>query len=392
MEIPEELLKMPEKELKEVLTPNVFKAKYFKIPGHKKVAKLVTKVKNLTVVTSENKIPLAFPGKLDDALKKYKVTPLLYSDITAYLNNKLIYKNPDSIKAYVEAKLKSLFSEEYFEIVYEAGNIYITIYQPEILIRNSLGTEHTMKEVYVQFTFTKTKLIQVYLFRGKYTPQEAHIGYMFSHSLGFNGSSDFCYGETPFSKYIDSCKNTFNLKNLDSFITAFLQYLQWESIEGTPYNYIDRIYINNTWNLTYLEKESEEGIDFWVNRLLKEFNHTNIDFDYEFDCESNNSCPILNKDKFIELFNSSYDREKNYIINGHTYSTELKRFEDTEWYNWKGHSMYFKENIITACCEEDEEVNKRQILPAPGVSQNLVNNVYTKCNEIFKDWFLNEII
>lgn len=136
--------------------------------------------------------------------------------------------------------------------------LYITIHFPEIIVKNSLGINHTIRDLYVRLIYYCEDSNKIFIEsfnakRATFTLDEFRSGYNFSHlSSGLNDWGHFCMGgSTPFaSSYFRASDSNYmhSQKNFDTFIErtnvfcfALDAYLEWESITGGPYKLLSSV-------------------------------------------------------------------------------------------------------------------------------------------------------
>lgn len=199
-----------------------------------------------------------------------------------------------------EIKLRD-FLFNYDEIIFNRSkfdsysdlDVIVTIYYPEIHITNELGLEHTIKDVYVKFVFRilnyGIKLDNFYITRATvFTKEYKSDGegfYIHSHSRrGLPGEwLGFCLGSSPYNTLYNKLYETrpHSIMDLQNLFFGLESILSWESIAGTPYNYISGIgdlnYINileSSITSQFLKevRVRKEDRDFLYS-LLKEFTY-----------------------------------------------------------------------------------------------------------------------
>jgi len=123
------------------------------------------------------------------------------------------------------------------------------IWYPEITITNSIGLSHTIHDLLVYFSIKTSGGIvgRLYGQRVNQTKLEIVKGYRHSHlhkgdSTSYRrdgGLSAFCIGSTSiFSSMLQSVKEYTTKDRLEAFLLSLTAYLEWESLEGTPYTSI----------------------------------------------------------------------------------------------------------------------------------------------------------
>lgn len=216
-------------------------------------------------------------------LKDYeKLTFDKYLDLkTAFIQK---YYSPRSAKQLADLLKKSLlnyFDEDNIEITNTDNYCFIKIYYPEIIIKNELGSEHTMKELYLTYGFwidkTTMTLDILKLYRSHYTIGEVRQDYVFSHTDIYPGGNynGWCFGKTILNEKYNKYRNNYILyQEILPFMVAIEEYLSWESLAGVPYRYIDKIkeFKTNT-NIPDITKEIEQNVYYSIINQLPEFTY-----------------------------------------------------------------------------------------------------------------------
>lgn len=125
-----------------------------------------------------------------------------------------------------------------------AGNV--DIHFPEIHITNSKGHSHFIRDIYVRASFESTGKMtgSLYGARGTQTVYEAHHKYLHSHlkRRRMDKFTDFCLGGgSEISVAVikaarSSLNRTDDMRLNFSFLINYMSvFLEWESLEGTPY-------------------------------------------------------------------------------------------------------------------------------------------------------------
>ena len=288
-DIPQDLLKLTDKELHKLLDKkNSFTAKYLVFRDERHVYRVIDRCRGFCFykqIDSEERVQRTF---INDSLLK----PLTFKDIEKYKKNKITsFYNTCSNESFIKwAKdiLYSIYEEDRVDIIenVDYGYTDIVIYYPEIVIKNSVELEHTMKDLYVRYTFSVNNdnirvLENIAIARTTYVENEVNSRYCFSHRSGnlHNYESGLCFGETPLKKLILNCKlNYINIFNyFEQLFLSIDNYLSWESLEGTPYNYISKINEKgsswNNVNCNYFTK-------FKISQLFTSLDIKDLQYEY----------------------------------------------------------------------------------------------------------------
>jgi hypothetical protein len=155
-----------------------------------------------------------------------------------------------------------------------------------------------MRDIYIKYRFTFYNSIwylnSIGIARSTFSSNELGYSYVFSHVdvgnveyYGFN----FCFGDTPLRKFIYTYLN----KSVDvrqkftQLLLSFEEYLQWESIEGTPYKYIDNL--TSCYGYKTALKPSCSN-----SALIKNLLNANINFKYRFEFLRNKHKLVLDQE------------------------------------------------------------------------------------------------
>lgn len=125
----------------------------------------------------------------------------------------------------------------------------ITIHFPEFTIRNHAKKTRIIRDLYVRFYMsgelklvlgqTDSKFVGL---RTTYTPEEWTAGYAHSHLPGKATTfMTFCTGSGPINQHIALLSSNYSTINFNMFLLAIKIYVAYESVEGTPHRYMDRI-------------------------------------------------------------------------------------------------------------------------------------------------------
>lgn len=280
MKIPDELLKMSEKEQKEILSDSPYKSKYFIYDNHiyeilsKKNHILYRDLKTDNLIVSEFKNfhnlykPLTF--------EKYK--QCLQDNMLSKLRNKT---NKELIEIYFNI-LTKVYNKEHLDIIDNT----IIIYFPEITVTNTLEQSLQLRDIYIRFNFQHGLLYYIQFARTRASQVELNNSYLFSHinyfTLG-NYTSSFCFGgSTPIAKVIEKCRRSVVdcFKNIENLGLLLKEYLSWESLEGIPFTNIGDVLENkNKYTVVSGNYFSESIFDLSMEALKD-----NLDsFTYEYE-------------------------------------------------------------------------------------------------------------
>jgi hypothetical protein len=181
--------------------------------------------------------------KLSDLLKYgYEVDgdKLVRRVLIEEFREKLFTKYP-----YFVDTIKSLYGDNWDISYHTKFNKYCLIIKfDKFSITNSKDQFHEIVDLYFLVPFTNDLLLHSSLYggRGSMTTIEKAANYAHSHlNGGWSSIAAFCLGSGPISTYIAAFNVTPDENNLFSVLYNIKIYVEWESIEGTPYKYIENI-------------------------------------------------------------------------------------------------------------------------------------------------------
>lgn len=122
------------------------------------------------------------------------------------------------------------------------GSYYTIVLRfPEILLTSEDTRTHTIKDLFVRFSFNQhLKMVGDYEgLRTSFTRAEWNSDYGHSHLSGRSTEwGRFCTGSGPINQSIALLRTGFNDVDFQMFCLHIKSYVAWESISGTPYRYI----------------------------------------------------------------------------------------------------------------------------------------------------------
>lgn len=158
------------------------------------------------------------------------------------------------------------------------GDWYIFIIRfPHITITSESGATHEIKNLFLKFRMTKDlKLRQdIQGLRTSFTIAEWNSNYSHSHlsgrSLNWNR---FCTGSGPINQSMAILMGGYNEIEFQLFSMHINSYVRYESIEGTPYNYIRNITAGNrvsAQRLSYSTWLEDDLCDVWDESIKELF-------------------------------------------------------------------------------------------------------------------------
>jgi len=172
------------------------------------------------------------------------------------------YKNLESLKDI----------EPYKRNITKSKNFNVLIHYPEVIITNSKGYTHKIKDLFVVLMFYAGRLEDIKGFRTTFSSKEFVSGYMHSHlPVGdIHRVNSFCKGSSEFNDIVIKFKNhevtELTFKHLLFSINSFIK---WESLEGGPYIKIVGILYQNV-NEDEEDEEDEEDVYKFLTDELKQ--------------------------------------------------------------------------------------------------------------------------
>lgn len=243
MNIPEELLKMSEKELQKILVPNIYRAKYIIHKNYvDKIHSVYKKDKRYFYINN-------YGERISRKDVEYYYNPLTYDKLKSVIQlsiyNSIDEWSNDKFKNWCIKQFISVFGEEYVDV---DGSI-VTVWFPEITIRNSVEQSHVIRDLYLRFYIYNNCVRLKGARRATMTEAEIRNNYQFSHMTYdlYSWEKTFCFGDTEIAILRNEVeydrKSTF--RNLSLFLLSIPYYLSWESLEGVPYRKIDDVICDN---------------------------------------------------------------------------------------------------------------------------------------------------
>lgn len=369
----EELSKKSTLEIKKCLDGDIIKINDLVKYSRNRIGKLLFRRKEQCVVLGEDYFP-RFMTFSD-------VTKFKFDDYKLLIDKKYIeyghLNTSEKLIVYLTKQLKFIPEEnlEIFQV--STKQIKITIHYPELIITNSTGMSHIMRDLYVTFNFAynsshmhwqlaRTPVLR----RTTYTCGEIKAGYVFSHCIGresnsslFSEIGSFCFGSGVLGKIINNYQIKIIPTEIVPFIIAFESYLKWESLEGSPYRRIDNI---KEYEVVELKPANSDLLYELELEVLNKLEH----FNYDFISENNDIKIILNNSSLNNIRQIIYDyvvnRKYNYLLGRSVNGMfgELKKTDNTRYKNLNNMEIFvFKDKIIKSkvvdVSEDMNELNKK---------------------------------
>jgi len=269
---------------------------------------------------------------------------------------------------------------------------HLTIKYDLVEITNTKKFTHIIRDIYVSLELYVSGSGYLYFCdisgkRGKMSVKEAFNGYQHSHlptiylsslnneendvkSIRYKSGPRFCLG----TSVIADAPHT-PLKDRDLLTLFFFNlrsYLEWESIEGVPYKYIEALlYGNKTSKYSYPEYYEQFYLKALDNKLSK-----GDDLNFNYYVGSDNNFKVVEDEEFVKFFNyletSDLTKYARSYIN-HIFCSKVNGVE----YVYRGEIS--KEDVI-----ESEAFKEGLIigyLKGKPVTLELIENEQTKENE-----------
>ena len=196
----------------------------------------------------------------------------------------------------------------------------IHILFPEVKISNSRQNSHNIKDllVAIELSNSNNRRLKVSNIKGGrlyLTKAEFQSNYFHSHlSISFNSLDQ--YGKVPFLKTFCTGSGEINIyksningdglteSNFIPFAMQIMTLVNWESIEGTPYNYIDRIRLRASGGSFYYYDERRHGTGVYnkLVRYLQNLENTTPDVDIVLN--ATNTYEIVDNEKLQNLIHN----------------------------------------------------------------------------------------
>jgi hypothetical protein len=143
------------------------------------------------------------------------------------------------MKEFIKVTAEKWFTKERVDTYCIDSLFYLIIHFPTINITNREQEKHTLHDFYIKFEFSEVCLRSALGMRATTCEGEHYQTYIHSHvQSGWRGDfNSFCFGEILSELYIE-LKDSFNEEKFELFLASLDEYLEWESIAGTPYRRI----------------------------------------------------------------------------------------------------------------------------------------------------------
>ncbi|HEY4062303.1 MAG TPA: hypothetical protein VGM30_10405 [Puia sp.] len=175
-----------------------------------------------------------------ESLTKIKLT---LNRVFGEANNQIIRENLVS-QLQQGSPYREEFSAYFASVVKKLIRYKVILYFPELIIANAQGNSHVIKDIYVSFHLTTTLRLHGDLqgMRTTFSKNEWVSEYTHSHlNDRCTKFSNFCTGTGPINDVTNALREEYDEINFEMFCYQIQSYLAYESIEGTPYEYISNI-------------------------------------------------------------------------------------------------------------------------------------------------------
>lgn len=255
----EELLKEYDKKKDKLFKKNVLASKYIYCKGQKFIYKLITKGRvrceiQCITTTAINSYTMHEILNYFEPLNKEHVKKIIENrrieKFSKDIKNKVKFCYNQAVKVYGESNV-DVWEEE-----------YLIIYFKEKEIRNSRGSTHLLRDIYVVIGISSGKIRLVDVKRSSFTQEEYSSNYLHSHvdttfPSAFNSPNEVCLGtDTPMrflqQKFI--VEKMSQVRDFTQYLFLIEEFLAWESLEGTPWKHIETIktmYENSVSNVNF---------------------------------------------------------------------------------------------------------------------------------------------
>lgn len=275
----------------------------------------------------------------------------------------------------------------------------IIIYYPNITISNEKNRQHNIKDLFVNLKFElnkknkKVNIIGIFGRRATLTYEEVCSNYAHSHlnpsveryfetsnkNFFRNTITRFCTGSGEINILLaDYNCNDFNEDRFNLILVQLMTLVSWESIEGTPYRYINNIKIRlNSSTPTQIKlNNSYSNIikyirdNFSNNRLLPEdlkfiIKNSKVELDentFNKFILRLSDCNSIVKNNFI-----CFESDGKYYMHNSVKPSEIKYYKHTEQNPIIFRGQDFPFTIIYPEEIKEEEIEKSLILFKPAV-------------------------
>ena len=283
-------------------------------------------------------------------------------------------------------KLDEVFGREYWDIVEDVSNEYVSqyfihIYYPNVTITNENKTSMQLKDFFVRLDVEHSGYIYRYLWGKLNTPSIQQIIYNYHHS-NINSSVDrvnfksFCTGRNHYKTLVESYNESRSEDELHMLLSYINSIVETESLAGVPYIKMERMIItsNISNDISYLIKNFNENYNIDYSKIC------NLDWTFK-----GNSLVIVDNEKLemnlVDLIynNNDYDLQDadiyvkkdslgNYYNNNANYYMEFINtyIKDQN----RNNTFEFKGKLFPISVSQAAEVTDTKIYIHPKIKQD----------------------
>lgn len=285
--------------------------------------------------------------------------------------------DPNTLRLIAEG----IFGEERVEVTHtgDANNpetLSLTVHFPEVVMENSAGDRHTLKDLWVQFAancrYRGTYKLEGYL-RGRRSTlslKEFHSSFPHSHlsSSGIYQWESFCLGSSVFQNIMENLKLTPTEEMWEMMLLSLTNYVSWESLEGGPYSFFRNIRYDGTrvGRITTRHVHEAEYIQE-LYRLIRHLPREVWDFTPEMELIADH--PVLYR------FFNDYSRIRRHVIQQGNNSV-TQEFVDRETESWRRNYRLFtfKGRSIEPRIYDPNVAAEAHVQEGPQIEKTVVDN------------------
>jgi hypothetical protein len=214
----------------------------------------------------------------------------------------------------------------HFDYEINSPELMITIYYPEVTIRNTHNKSKLLKDLYVRFHIDiKGNIINVSGTRTTLSKAEKFCSYYHSHlprnrqhNLKFD---NFCLGQgtqiyTSKVLFLDAVINNQEVKNYFSlFLHNLDSVVKYESIEGMPYiKFSDVVIPKHSLNIKVFYNLITDTRDFCTTHIYPDYIRLNFERLMSCFTKINNKLILINKELFEDICFNEYFKDYPYQL------------------------------------------------------------------------------
>jgi hypothetical protein len=400
MQLPEELTRLSEVELKKVLTPtNEYHRKYYtnNINTLAKIYKLKKRFKNLYIFEDLNTKEF-FTENISNfqRLDFNSITQFKKKQLQEYLS----YCSSSNFALYIKKLATDIFGENKIDVQInsihngynQVESIDLIVHFPDVTITNSIELSNVMKDIYIKFSFYQSRdynkrVLRLFFARTTLTDIEVANNYEFSHVGGGTPgrySTSFCFGGVGLGPIYQNLREG-KLKGITTFLLGFEDYLKWESTEGKPHKYLSSL----------INKEKYQKYSFPLTATLKNKLYQDIlnkfnDFDFIYNLVDGKNKIKLSQ-SFINILDdyltTIYPINNYYLVNGE--SCTINNIFRPEIYETDGKLSEVKFKGVTKkikIIKTQEDI----VTPEKKIHRNILNYIVQQLESNLYNYIINK--